>query len=155
MDADGSEEELDKMIDTLETGVPHPEVSDLIYDPKHGDPIGLSETKAWLCGVDNRYKRCYLLLVRCTHLAKYMETTQRNNLLSSCIGGSRLPFPLFMKIKNHAQRTWYCCVSPRGGFSACTQRMQAELFPHTSLSSLTLIVVRSAVPFLPDISRIF
>jgi hypothetical protein len=38
MEAQGTEEEIDKMITTLEANVPHPEVTDLIYYPEHGDP---------------------------------------------------------------------------------------------------------------------
>jgi hypothetical protein len=38
MDSDGSEEEVDEMISLLQASVPHPEVTDLIFWPKHGEP---------------------------------------------------------------------------------------------------------------------
>ncbi len=38
MDVDGTEEEIDQMMDTLEANVIHPEVSDLIFYSKKEDP---------------------------------------------------------------------------------------------------------------------
>ena len=37
MDADGTEEELDQMLDDLQGNLIHPGVSDLIYYPKNGE----------------------------------------------------------------------------------------------------------------------
>jgi len=37
MDADGTESEIDALIATLESNVPHPSVSDLIFWPPSGD----------------------------------------------------------------------------------------------------------------------
>lgn len=37
MTVEGTEDEIDKMIDLLEANVPHPEVSDLIFYPKNED----------------------------------------------------------------------------------------------------------------------
>ncbi len=38
MEVEGTEQEIDKMIITLEANVPHPEVTDLIFYPGDGDP---------------------------------------------------------------------------------------------------------------------